>query len=264
VLKASNVWGPYTAKAIIDKTKGPIAGGGVPHQGAFLQTQKGDWYYMGFQDAFPGGRVPVLAPVTWSADGWPSVTLVGGAWAASYPYPDVPRPPHATKPQTGKETFSGTTLAPEWEWNHNPDNTKWSAGSGLRLQTATVTGGERAGLSVAGLVAAEIDEWNRSHESRGDSEGRELGSIGVVLGATKNLLDYGVDALSLGQATPLMPVLAPGFGHQGARFDDMPSIYGPLSAGTVVSTSRAALAAGPSALRDTLADQAAQLAGAMS
>jgi len=139
VLKSSNVWGPYEAKAIIDRTKGPIAGGGTPHQGALLQTQKGDWYYMGFQDAFPGGRVPVLAPVTWSADGWPSVQLVGGAWASSYPYPDVPRPPHATKPQTGKETFSGTTLAPEWEWNHNPDNTKWSVNNGITLQTATVT-----------------------------------------------------------------------------------------------------------------------------
>ena len=139
VLKSSSVWGPYTAKAIIDKTKGPISGGGVPHQGAFLQTQKGDWYYMGFQDAFPGGRVPVLAPVTWSADGWPSVQLVGGAWAATYPYPDVPRPPHATKSQAGKETFSGTALAPEWEWNHNPDNTKWSLNNGITLQTATVT-----------------------------------------------------------------------------------------------------------------------------
>jgi beta-xylosidase len=30
-------------------------------------------------------------------------------------------------------------LGPEWEWNHNPDNTKWSLGSGLKLQTATVT-----------------------------------------------------------------------------------------------------------------------------
>jgi beta-xylosidase len=94
---------------------------------------------MGFQDAFPGGRVPVLAPVTWSADGWPSVQLVNGAWATSYPYPDVPRPPHATKSHTGKETFAGTVLAPEWEWNHNPDNSKWSIADGLTLQTATVT-----------------------------------------------------------------------------------------------------------------------------
>ena len=139
VLRATNVWGPYTSKALIDRQKGPIAGAGTPHQGALLQTQNGDWYYMAFQDAYPGGRIPVLAPVTWSTDGWPTVTLSGGAWAASYPYPNLPRPPQATKPLTGTDTFSGTTLSPEWEWNHNPDNTKWSAGDGLKLQTATVT-----------------------------------------------------------------------------------------------------------------------------
>ena len=50
---------------------GPISGGGVPHQGGLVQTQNGDWYYMAFIDAYPGGRVPALAPITWTADGWP-------------------------------------------------------------------------------------------------------------------------------------------------------------------------------------------------
>ena len=27
---------------------------------------------------------------------------------------------------TGTDTFTGTTLGPQWEWNHNPDTTKWS------------------------------------------------------------------------------------------------------------------------------------------
>jgi beta-xylosidase len=93
---------------------------------------------MSFIDAYPGGRIPVLAPVTW-ADGWPTVTLDQGAWGASYPYPDVPRPPAATKPPTGIDTFADAALAPDWEWNHNPDDSKWSAGGKLTLQTATVT-----------------------------------------------------------------------------------------------------------------------------
>jgi beta-xylosidase len=139
VLRSTNVWGPYTIKTLIDGQSGPIAGGGTPHQGSFIRTQNGDWYYMAFQDAYPGGRIPVLAPVTWSTDGWPSVTLVSGAWGKSYPYPNVPRPPQATKSLTGTDTFSGTTLSPEWEWNHNPDNTKWSLSSGLKLETAKVT-----------------------------------------------------------------------------------------------------------------------------
>ena len=139
VLKSSSPWGPYTRKALIDRNASPVAGSGVPHQGSLIETQNGDWYYMAFIDAYPGGRIPVLAPVTWSSDGWPSVTLVNNAWAASYPYPNVPRPPRAMKPHTGTDTFAGTKLGPEWEWNHNPDNTKWSLDGGLELQTATVT-----------------------------------------------------------------------------------------------------------------------------
>ena len=40
---------------------------------------------------------------------------------------------------TGPDTFSGTTLGPQYEWNHNPDTTKVSVNNGLRLSTATVT-----------------------------------------------------------------------------------------------------------------------------
>ena len=40
---------------------------------------------------------------------------------------------------TGTDTFQGTTLRPHWEWNHNPDTTKFSVGNGLKLSTATVT-----------------------------------------------------------------------------------------------------------------------------
>jgi beta-xylosidase len=43
------------------------------------------------------------------------------------------------KPHTGIDTFEAAMPAPEWEWNHNPDNTKWSAGGQLTLQTATMT-----------------------------------------------------------------------------------------------------------------------------
>ena len=139
VLRSSSPWGPYEVKTLIDKNAGPVAGGGVPHQGSLVQTQSGDWYYMAFQDAYPGGRIPVLAPVTWSSDGWPTVGLVNNAWSGSYPYPNVPRPPRSMKPLTGTDTFSGSALGPEWEWNHNPDDTKWSLDGGLKLATATVT-----------------------------------------------------------------------------------------------------------------------------
>src|SRR5690606_2987832 len=99
----------------------------------------GDWYYIGFNDSFPGGRLPVMAPMTWQ-DGWPVLELVDGEWGAEYPVPDLPCGAQVAQPFPRVDTFPEDTLDHEWEWNHNPDSTKWSAGDGLTLQTATVTG----------------------------------------------------------------------------------------------------------------------------
>ncbi|TDC06274.1 glycosyl hydrolase 43 family protein, partial [Streptomyces sp. 8K308] len=91
ILKStSGPFGPYTLRQLLLDLPGPIPGGGVPHQGGLVQTQNGQWYYLAFVDAYPGGRVPALAPVTWTADGWPQLQLVGGAWGTSYPTPNVP------------------------------------------------------------------------------------------------------------------------------------------------------------------------------
>jgi beta-xylosidase len=140
ILKSTNgPFGPYTMHQVLLDMPGPVAGGGVPHQGGLVQTQNGDWYYMAFQDAYPGGRVPVLAPVTWTSDGWPVVQTVNNAWGSSYPLPNIPASTHQVKSPTGTDTFSGTALGPEWEWNHNPDTTKYAVNNGLQLQTATVT-----------------------------------------------------------------------------------------------------------------------------
>ncbi|WP_406489976.1 glycoside hydrolase 43 family protein [Streptomyces phaeochromogenes] len=140
ILKStSGPFGPYTMRQVLLDLRGPVAGGGVPHQGGLVQTPGGAWYYLAFVDAYPGGRIPVLAPVTWTSDGWPVVQLVDGAWGASYPGPVVPAPPRQVTPMTGVDTFDGTALKPKWEWNHNPDNSRWTVGNGLTLRTATVT-----------------------------------------------------------------------------------------------------------------------------
>ncbi|NUS15262.1 MAG: glycosyl hydrolase 43 family protein [Streptomyces sp.] len=132
-------FGPYTMQQLLLDLKGPIPGGGVPHQGGLVETQNGDWYYMAFVDAYPGGRVPAMAPITWTPDGWPVLQLVDGAWGTSYPSPRLPAPPRQVEPLIGVDDFKGQVLGPQWEWNHNPDNSKWSLDGHLRLETATLT-----------------------------------------------------------------------------------------------------------------------------
>jgi len=70
------------------------------------------------------------------SDGFPVLETVNGAWGSSYP---MPLPEHAMPSWTGVDTFKGTSLGPAWEWNHNPDPTKYSVNNGLTLSTATVT-----------------------------------------------------------------------------------------------------------------------------
>ncbi|GIM97396.1 family 43 glycosylhydrolase [Paractinoplanes toevensis] len=137
VLRSTSPWGPYEQRQVLLNLPGPISGGGVPHQGGLVQTQNGEWYYMAFTDAYPGGRMPTMAPISWSSDGWPVLQTVNGRWGSSYPRPNLPW--HPLTPMTGTDNFTGGSLGPQYEWNHNPDTSKFSVGNGLKLSTATVT-----------------------------------------------------------------------------------------------------------------------------
>ncbi|KAK5952155.1 hypothetical protein OHC33_006628 [Knufia fluminis] len=136
VRSSGGPFGPYDQiRPVADNVTAPIEGAGAPHQGGLLQTQNGDWLYMAFIDAYPGGRSPVLAPITWSHDGWPVLeTAPDGSWAREYP---LPLPVHPLEPYN-PDNF--TSLDPVWEWNHNPDPTGYSTGDdGLILRTVSVT-----------------------------------------------------------------------------------------------------------------------------
>ncbi|MEU8385670.1 family 43 glycosylhydrolase, partial [Streptosporangium sp. NPDC048865] len=138
VLRSSSPFGPYEMRQVLLNMPGPISGGGVPHQGGLVQTQNGAWYYMSFVDAYPGGRVPALAPITWTGDGWPTIQTVNGGWGVNYPKPNITTTKTVAS-MIGPDTFTSSALGHRWEWNHNPDTSRFSTGNGLRLQTATVT-----------------------------------------------------------------------------------------------------------------------------
>ncbi|KAI2470949.1 glycoside hydrolase family 43 protein [Annulohypoxylon bovei var. microspora] len=138
IWKSDSPWGPYECKILVNNVKSPLANGGAPHQGSLIQASTGDWYYMSFTWAYPNGRIPVLAPVKWEDDGFPSfVADEAGGWGSSYP---APLPLKTVQDWTRTDTFDDATLGPDWEWNHNPDETKYKVGDGsVVLSTATKT-----------------------------------------------------------------------------------------------------------------------------
>lgn len=119
-------------------SRGPlIEGGGMPNQGSLVLTPLGDWHFISFTWAFPLGRIPVIAPITWGADGWPILGLgSNNTWPLTYPNRLLQVP---TPSWTGSDYFRTSQLNPRWEWNHNPDKSKYVVGNGVTLFTATNT-----------------------------------------------------------------------------------------------------------------------------
>jgi orotidine-5'-phosphate decarboxylase len=103
--------------------------------------------------------------------------------------------------------------------------------------------------TVAAGIVEQVEAWNAREQG--------LGSTGLVVGATVRLSDFGIEGVAN------TPILAPGFGHQGARFADLRAIYGAAADQVVVSASRSILVAGPSGLAAAIGQQAAEVAEAL-
>ncbi|KAL2158170.1 hypothetical protein VTH06DRAFT_4738 [Thermothelomyces fergusii] len=141
----SGPFGPYEQRELVTRISGPLANAGFAHQGGIVDTPDGRWYYVAFMDAYPGGRIPVAAPLRWTSDGWPELVRdQWGGWGASYPVP-VENPARTVRDDGWDlDRFQGSRLSHHWEWNHNPDPARFALAGGseggLVLQTATVTG----------------------------------------------------------------------------------------------------------------------------
>lgn len=121
-----------------------------------------------------------------------------------------------------------------------------------QIQTARMTRTDSVETTVAAGIVKDVVDWNSAQK-----HGRAAGSIGLVLGATVEFDDYSIDLSSL--VLTGTPVLAPGFGHQGRRYDQLVSLYGAAAPFTVVAASRSILAAGPAGLQQTISDHAREV-----
>jgi orotidine-5'-phosphate decarboxylase len=110
--------------------------------------------------------------------------------------------------------------------------------------------------TVARVIIDDVKSFNAKQDPR------TIGSIGVVLGATLDLAAFGIDTTTPAGASA-MPVLAPGFGHQGARLADARRIFGSLTDATIVSESRGVLTAGPSGIVAAIERRAAEVRDAI-
>ena len=88
----------------------------------------------------------------------------------------------------------------------------------------------------------------------------KLGSFGAVLGATLNLQSFGLGDVLEGQAHSATPILAPGFGAQGAELAASKQLFGAAAAQVIHSVSRSVLQAGAAGLAKSIDSAKTELA----
>ena len=131
VHRADRITGPYEGRIALQDQ-------GIA-QGSIIDTPKGNWVTYMFQDHGAVGRVPVLVPMKWE-NGWPVLGMNG----------KVPETFDTGMPAKNGD-ISGIVASDEfnrkpgelalplqWQWNHNPDNSRWSLSARpgfLRLTT---------------------------------------------------------------------------------------------------------------------------------
>ena len=104
------------------------------------------------------------------------------------------------------------------------------------------------GLTVAANIWSGLAEVN----SITAGPGERLGNFGAVIGATVNPNRYGLGGLSSNEQGVLTPILAPGFGAQGARLQDTARLFGSASRSVIANVSRSVLKAGGLGLSDAV------------
>jgi beta-xylosidase len=117
VSRATTLFGPYTFMYSLNNNTGG-------HQGAIVDMPDGSYYGFIMKDSGAIGRMTYISPIFWT-NGWPvfGTAKAPGQVPATAPMPIVGA--LAYKILTSDD-FSSPTLGLQWQFNHNPDNTRWS------------------------------------------------------------------------------------------------------------------------------------------
>ncbi|HEV2436170.1 MAG TPA: glycoside hydrolase 43 family protein, partial [Verrucomicrobiae bacterium] len=117
VSRAPSLFGPYTFMKNLDNAHGG-------HQGGIVDMPDGSYYGFIMRDSGTIGRMTYISPIFWS-NGWPvwGTSNAPGQVPATAPMPIVGAPDYKIPTS---DDFSSPTLGLQWQFNHNPDNTRWS------------------------------------------------------------------------------------------------------------------------------------------
>ena len=119
-LRSRTIVGPYEQRVVLSQGTTALQG---PHQGGWVETPSGQGWFVHFNSTGAFGRIAYLEPLVWKDD-WPLIGA-GGQPVATFAMPDTGSAPTKDALQES-DAFSSKRLGPQWEWNHNPDDRRWS------------------------------------------------------------------------------------------------------------------------------------------
>lgn len=97
------------------------------HQGGIVNTPSDEWWSIIMSDHGSAGRMVALVPLTWN-DGFPLIGLPGNLRKAPNTWLK-PNTGHFEQPRPAfihDDNFDSGKLNPLWQWNHVPNDSKWS------------------------------------------------------------------------------------------------------------------------------------------
>lgn len=126
ILRSKNIFGPYEDKVVLHQGNTAVNG---PHQGAWVELESGESWFLHFQDVGACGRIVHLQPMRWEDD-WPVMgeDIDGdgiGEPVSVYKKPDVGESYPVEVPATSDE-FDAPALGLQWQWNANYKNEWYS------------------------------------------------------------------------------------------------------------------------------------------
>ena len=137
VAKADSIDGPWTVTTMVEsESLGVTAAPDLArpndrglwlHQGGMCDTPSGQWWSIIMSDHGSGGRMVSLVPITWD-DGFPLIGLPGNLRKAPNTWlkPDTGYTQEPMPTYVPDDNFDNGKMNPHWQWNHVPDDSKWS------------------------------------------------------------------------------------------------------------------------------------------
>ena len=120
VLRSESPWGPYEEKVVMAEEGSGVNG---PHQGAWVETAKGEHWFIHFQDKDAYGRVVHLQPMIWTDEDWPVIGEDKDGNGVGEPVMRWRKPDLKSSGvfhPAESDTFEGRELGLQWQWNGVP------------------------------------------------------------------------------------------------------------------------------------------------